>query len=72
MELLTMSSPRYPNVRVAMPSDNPWAVASAVRQALRRAGAAPEEIQAFSDEALAVRDRPGELERRCRDWVRLT
>lgn len=63
-------TPRYPDVHVSIRSDNPLALASAVRLALRRAGAPPQEIRRFSDEALTVGD-PHQLVDRCRDWVRL-
>lgn len=63
-------SPRYPDIRIAMQSGNPLAWVSAVRLALRRAGADRSEIDRFSDEAWSAGD-PDELASLCRRWVRL-
>ena len=60
--------PLYPEVRVALRSRNPYALVSAIRQALRRAGTAPQDIAAFSHEALTTQD-PGRLEELCSRWV---
>jgi hypothetical protein len=61
-------SPRYPDLRVAVRSRNPLAVISAVRGALRRAGARPEEIASFSHQAFTARDLT-QLRRICADWT---
>jgi hypothetical protein len=53
-----------------MRSENPLAWVSAVRSALRRAGADRTEIDRFSNEAWSAGD-PGELASLCRRWVRL-
>lgn len=45
--------PRYPELRVAVRSDNPLALVAAVRHKLRSAGARPDEISEFSDQALS-------------------
>lgn len=63
-------SPRYPDIRIAIASENPLAWVSAVRLALRRAGADRSEIERFSSEAWSAGD-PGELASLCRRWVRL-
>lgn len=63
-------SPRYPDIHIAMRSENPLAWVSAVRSALRRAGADRTEIDRFSNEAWSAGD-PGELATLCRRWVRL-
>lgn len=47
-------SPRYPGLRISVRSGSPWAMVAAVRQELRLAGAPPEEIRAFSDQALST------------------
>ncbi len=46
--------PRYPGVRISLRSDNPLVMVAAVRQELRMAGAQPEEISDFSDQALST------------------
>lgn len=63
-------SPRYPDIRIAIVSENPLAWVSAVRLALRRAGADRSEIDRFSTEAWTAGD-PAEVESLCRRWVRL-
>ena len=50
--------PRFPEVHVTLRTENRWAVASAIRQALRRAGTDRAEIDRFLSEALAVGDDP--------------
>ena len=62
--------PRYPQLRVALRSRNPFAYVSAVRTALRRAGTDPGEIERFSEEALAADD-PQRLRQLCSAWVQL-
>jgi 3-oxoacyl-[acyl-carrier-protein] synthase III len=63
-------SPVYPDVRVAVRSRNRWAVAAAVRQALRRAGKDRREIDRFVREAVTA-DTPDHLRDVCQRWVRL-
>lgn len=63
--------PRFPEVHVTLRTDNRWAVASAIRQALRRAGTDRAEIDRFVAEAMAaiaVND-PEPFQRVCRRWV---
>ncbi len=60
--------PRYPEVQVTVRSRNRWAVASAIRQALRRAGKDRGEIERFLSEALA-QDDPRAFQDACRRWV---
>jgi hypothetical protein len=62
--------PRYPQLRVALRSRNPFAYVSAVRSALRWAGTDPVEIERFSEEALAADD-PQRLRQLCRTWVQI-
>lgn len=68
--MMTSAFPRFPDVQVSLHTDNRWAIASAIRQALRRAGKDPHEIERFLDEALAHEDTEG-FEAICRRWVRL-
>ncbi len=63
-------APAYPEVRVTVRSPNRWAVAAAVRQALRRAGTDRSDIDRFVREAMAA-DSPEHLQDVCRRWVRL-
>ncbi len=65
-----MSSPRYPHIEIELASHNPLAWVSAVRQALRRAGAAPGEIYRFTSDALGNRE-PEEIRQVCADWANL-
>ena len=62
--------PVYPDVRVTVRSRNRWAVAAAVRQAMRRAGKNQDEIDRFVGEAVAA-DSPARLRDVCRRWVQL-
>ena len=62
--------PQFPDVRVAVRSRNRWAVAAAIRQALRRAGKERADIDRFLVEALAAED-PEQLREVCERWVRL-
>ncbi len=61
-------TPIYPKVRVTLRSRNRFALVSAIRQALRRAGTSPGDIETFSREALTTQD-PGRFEELCRRWV---
>lgn len=63
-------SPFYPDVRVSVRSRNRFALVSAIRYGLRRAGTPPAEIERFSQEALSVQD-PRRLEELCQQWVLL-
>ena len=61
--------PRYPDLSVSVRSSNPLALVACVREELRRAGAAGEEIAGFTDEALT---RPRNLDHVlevARSWV---
>ena len=63
-------SPFYPDVRVSVRSRNRFALVSAIRYGLRRAGTPPAEIERFSQEALSAQD-PRRLEEICQQWVLL-
>jgi hypothetical protein len=69
MEAMLMG-PLYPEIRISLRSRNRYAVVSAIRQGLRRAGRPPAEIDRFSQEALLIQD-PRHLEELCGQWVRL-
>jgi hypothetical protein len=61
-------TPFYPQLRIVLRSRNRFALVSAIRQALRRAGTSPGEIEAFSREALTTQD-PRRFEELCSRWV---
>lgn len=61
-------TPQYPDIRVSVASGNPLVLVSAVRLALRRAGADRRAIDRFSREALAAAE-PAGVARTCRRWV---
>jgi hypothetical protein len=61
-------NPRYPDVQVTLRTRNRWAVAAAIRIALRRAGKERQEIDRFLSEALAEDD-PRAFRDTCRRWV---
>ncbi|HSM14970.1 MAG TPA: hypothetical protein VLA66_12965 [Thermoanaerobaculia bacterium] len=63
-----MALPAFPDVRVTVRSRNRWAVAAAVRQALRRAGKDRGEIDRFVAEAVSA-ETPERLREVCRRWV---
>jgi hypothetical protein len=63
-------NPLYPDIRVSIRSQNRFALVSAIRQALRRAGTATGEIDRFSQEALSTPD-PRLFEDLCRRWVQI-
>lgn len=60
-------SPRYPDLQVSLRTDNPLALVSATRLALRRAGMGAEEIETFTQAALSS----GDPRRACSRYVRL-
>lgn len=63
-----MVKPRYPGIRVSLRTRNSLAVVAAIRQALRRAGASPEEIELFSHEAMSTAGSEERL-RVCLEWA---
>ncbi len=65
--------PRFPEVHVTLRTENRWAVASAIRQALRRAGTDRAEIDRFVNEAMAALesgDDPRRFQEVCNRWVK--
>ena len=68
--MIQATAPTYPDVHVTIRSRNRWAVAAAIRQAMRRAGKDRREIDRFVTEALETND-PDRLRDVCRRWVDL-
>jgi len=62
--------PLYPQIHVTLRSRNRFALVSAIRYSLRRAGTPHAEIERFSQEALATQD-PRSFEEICSHWVRM-
>lgn len=60
-------APRYPDLQVSLRTENPLALISATRLALRRAGMDRAEIETFTRAALASPDPKGA----CSRYVRL-
>jgi len=60
-------SPRYPDLQVSLRTENPLALVSATRLALRRAGKDRGEIERFTENALSSTDPRGT----CSRYVRL-
>lgn len=63
-------APRYPQVHVALHSRNPYAVVSAVRQALRRSRIDASEIARFNEEAFATEE-PRHMRQVCGSWAEI-
>ena len=64
----TPTVPFYPEVHVSLRSRNRFALVSAIRQGLRRAGTSHDEIDRFSQEALSEQD-SRRFEEICKAWV---
>jgi hypothetical protein len=65
-----LMSPLYPDVHISLRSRNRFALVSAIRYGLRRAGKPLDDIDRFSQEALSTQD-PHRLVELCRRWVLL-
>ncbi|MCP3963464.1 MAG: hypothetical protein GY719_36985 [bacterium] len=61
-------APRYPDIHIRLRSNNPFALVSAVRLALRRSDVDPGEINRFTEEALDS-DEPQRMRKVCSDWA---
>ncbi len=61
-------APRYPEIHIRLHSDNPFALISAVRMALRKSRIAKGEIDRFTEEALRVEE-PQRMRQVCNDWA---
>jgi len=64
----TAMGPLYPEIRVSLRSRNRYALVSAIRLGLRKAGTPADEIERFSREALSTQD-PHHFEELCSQWV---
>ena len=60
--------PLYPEIRVSLRSRNRYALVSAIRLGMRKAGTPADEIERFSREALSTQD-PRHFEELCSQWV---
>ena len=65
-----MMVPRYPQLHVRLASQNPFALVSAVRLAMRRSRMDSEVIDRFTDEALR-QEEPGQMRRVCASWAQV-
>lgn len=63
-----MLMPRYPEIQVRLHSRNPFALVSAVRQALRRSHVDAGEIDRFTEEALQEEE-PRRVREICQEWA---
>lgn len=63
-------SQRYPQIHVQLHSRNPFAMISAVRQALRHSHVEHEEIDLFTEEALQAEE-PERVRNVCDSWASL-
>ncbi len=61
-------APHYPDIHIRLRSNNPFALVSAVRLALRRSQVDPSEIHRFTAEALA-NEEPQRMRQVCSDWA---
>ena len=65
---MVLMAPRYPDIHIRLRSNNPFALVSAIRQALRRSHVDPGEIHRFTAEALA-HEEPKRMRQVCSDWA---
>ncbi len=63
-----LMAPRYPDIHVRLRSNNPFALVSAVRMALRRSQIDQGEIHRFTEEALKSEE-PQRMRRICSSWA---
>ncbi len=66
--MMLLMTPRYPEINVRLRSDNPFALVSAIRLALRRSQVDPGVISRFTEEALA-NEEPQRMRQVCSDWA---
>lgn len=60
--------PRYPDLQIRLMSENPFALVSAVRLAMRRSRIPPDEIDRFTEEALQTEE-PLHMRQVCKTWA---
>ncbi len=65
---MVLMAPRYPDIHVRLRSNNPFALVSAIRQALRESRVDPGVIHRFTEEALAEKE-PQRMRQVCADWA---
>ncbi len=65
---MTLMAPRYPQLHVRLHSDNPFALISAVRLAMRRYRLDGRVIDRFTEEALSTEE-PRHMRQVCSDWA---
>jgi len=70
MEKMTVMAPRYPQIHVHLHSNNPFALISAVRMALRQSRVEKGVIDRFTEEALRVEE-PRRMRQVCSDWAEI-
>ena len=61
-------APRYPDIHVRLRSNNPFALVSAVRLALRNSAVDPNEINRFTEQALEAEE-PQRMRQICSSWA---
>ncbi len=66
--MMYLTAPRYPDIHIRLRSNNPFALVSAVRLALRRSQVDPGEIHRFTKEALEIEE-PQRMRKVCSDWA---
>ncbi len=66
--MMYLMAPHYPDIHVRLRSNNPFALVSAVRMALRRSRVDQGEIRRFTEEALASEE-PQRMRQICSDWA---
>ena len=66
--MMDLMAPRYPDIQVRLRSNNPFALVSAVRLALRSSHVDPGEITRFTEEALQTEE-PQRMRKICADWA---
>ncbi len=65
---MMIMAPRYPKIQVRLHSANPYALVSAVRQALRHSEVDAGEIDRFTEEALRAEE-PTRMREVCTSWA---
>ena len=66
--MMYLMAPRYPDIHVRLRSNNPFALVSAVRLALRGSEVDQSEINRFTEEALETEE-PKRMRQICSDWA---
>ena len=64
-------APRYPDIQVRLHSQNPYALVSAVRMALRQADIDDAEVVRFTEQAFEDEE-PHRMRKVCENWAQVT